>query len=279
MAGRDAEPTTIRIREYGSAGSFVVLLHGGPGAPGSMASVARALEDSFRIVEPFQRRSGTEPLTVSRHVADLHEVILRLGDSPPALVGHSWGAMLALAYAAAHPGRAAALVLVGCGTFDGAARERMRARRDSRIDDALRRRLDRLTEEFPDPDERLGILGQLMLSVDSCEPIVQGLDLETCDARGYRETWDDMLRLQAEGVYPSAFAAIQAPVLMLHGSVDPHPGRLIRASLAPSLPQVEYLEWERCGHYPWLERAVRDEFFFVVRRWLARRLAADPENS
>ncbi len=79
-----------------------------------------------------------------------------------------------------------------------------------------------------------------------------------------------MVRLQAESVYPAAFAAIDAPVLMLHGAVDPHPGRMIRASLEPHLPQLEYREWKRCGHYPWLEKAVREEFFAVLREWLTR---------
>jgi hypothetical protein len=30
---------------------------------------------SYRVVEPFQRRSGSERLTVATHIADLHEVI------------------------------------------------------------------------------------------------------------------------------------------------------------------------------------------------------------
>ena len=80
-----------------------------------------------------------------------------------------------------------------------------------------------------------------------------------------------MLRLQGEGLYPAAFRSIRSPVLMLHGAADPHPGALIRASLAPHLPQLEYREWERCGHYPWLERAVREEFFSVLREWLGKR--------
>jgi pimeloyl-ACP methyl ester carboxylesterase len=80
-----------------------------------------------------------------------------------------------------------------------------------------------------------------------------------------------MLRLQAAGVYPAAFSAIDLPVLMLHGAEDPHPGALIRASLEPFLPQLEYHEWNRCGHYPWLERAVRDEFFATLTDWLDRR--------
>ena len=29
-------------------------------------------------------------------------------------------------------------------------------------------------------------------------------------------------------------------------------------------------EWERCGHYPWLEQGVREEFFAVLREWLTR---------
>jgi pimeloyl-ACP methyl ester carboxylesterase len=80
-----------------------------------------------------------------------------------------------------------------------------------------------------------------------------------------------MLRLQAEGVYPRSFAAIESPVLMLHGADDPHPGAMIRDSLTPYLPQLEYRELERCGHYPWLERAAHDEFFATLREWLGTR--------
>ena len=125
--------------------------------------------------------------------------------------------------------------------------------------------------EFPDPDERLRVMGNLLLPLYSYELIPTDLEVETCDARAHHETWEDMVRLQGEGVYPAAFAAIDAPVIMLHGAVDPHPGRMIRASLEPHLPRLEYHEWERCGHYPWLEKAVRHEFFAVLRRWLGGR--------
>ena len=77
-------------------------------------------------------------------------------------------------------------------------------------------------------------------------------------------------------MYPAAFAAIHAPVLMLHGAADPHPGPMIRASLQPHLPHLEYHAWERCGHYPWLEKAVRDEFLAILHEWLARRSIEAP---
>jgi len=249
----------------------MIVLHGGPGAPGHVAPVARELGKAFRALEPWQRGSGEEPLTVARHVDDLHEVIAsRCNGERPALVGSSWGAMLALAFAAEHPSLAGPLVLVGCGTFDVTARKRMEQLHGERIDDELRRRLERMTDECSDPNERLRVMGKMMLPVYCHDIDPADWKADPCDAKAYRETWRDMLRLQEQGVYPAAFAAIESPVLMLHGDYDPHPGRMILASLEPHIRRLEYREWERCGHYPWLERTVRDEFYAVLREWLSR---------
>ena len=261
----------IRVREYGPPGRTVFVLHGGPAAPGVMAPVARELADRFHVVEPFQRGAGATPLTVEQHVADLEQLIAeRLDAGRPALVGSSWGAMLALAYAARHPDRSRALVLVGCGTFDRVARARMQAILRERMGVDLRRAIGRLDATEPDPNERLRLTGQLLLPAYSYDPLTTDMELAACDARAHAETWNDMVRLQDAGVYPAAFKAIQQPVLMLHGQDDPHPGDMIRDGLLPHLPQLEYRAWERCGHYPWLERAVRDDFFALLRAWLER---------
>ena len=216
-------------------------------------------------------------MTVARHIDDLHELVEeQCGDVRPSLVGHSWGAMLALAYAAAHPGRVMALALIGCGTFDMAARDRMRSIREQRTDHSLRRRLEQLPVEFPNMNDRLRVQGRLSKQLDSCELICTEEEDEAVDAGANHETRQDMLRLQEAGVYPAAFAAIHEPVIMLHGDYDSHPGSMIRASLQPHLPRLEYREWKRCGHHPWLERAVRDEFLADLRVWLAGKFASNP---
>jgi pimeloyl-ACP methyl ester carboxylesterase len=235
-----------------------------------MGPIGRDLGRDFHVLEPFQRRSGGKPLTVARHVADLHEFLTARGLSRPALVGHSWGAMLALTYAVAYPEAAGPLVLIGCGTFDEASRATLSETVDRRLDDVLRGRLVALRENGGDPDERLRATGNLLVPVYSYRPVTLEIpDLERCDARGHEETWSDMLRLQAEGYYPQALAAIESPVLMLHGAADPHPGAMIRACLEPHLPGLVYREWEACGHYPWLESAVRREFHRTLREWLS----------
>jgi len=238
----------IEVRRYGSGGPTVIVLHGGPGAPGYMAPVARALADAFVVLEPLQRPSGTEPLTVARHVEDLDEVVRSLGaGARPALVGSSWGGMLALAYAAAHPDATSGVVVIGSGTFDLAARARLR---------------ELLAERRSLPFGAQYTLAPLD-EIEADEVPGRGFD-----RRANEETWNDMVRLQAEGVYPAAFRAIRVPVLMLHGAYDPHPGDMIRDGLLPFIPQLEYRQWERCGHYPWLERYARDDFYATLRAWL-----------
>jgi pimeloyl-ACP methyl ester carboxylesterase len=232
-----------------------------------MAPVARGLADDFRVIEPFQRAGGAEPLTVMRHVADLHEVVSC--SRPCTLVGHSWGAMLVLAWAAAYPESARSLVLIGSGTFDAAARAEFQRRVDRRARE-VRPLLVELRATIGDRDERLARAGALLLPAYSCDLVSNDLEVAAADARSFDETWSDMLRCQEAGEYPAAFTAIECPVLMLHGDVDPHPGAMIYDSLKPHLRRLEYRELQRCGHYPWLELHARVEFFSVLRDWLAR---------
>jgi pimeloyl-ACP methyl ester carboxylesterase len=268
-----SEIEPIEVRRYGSRGPTVVVLHGGPGAPGSAASLARALERDFDVLEPLQRRSGRVPLTVAQHVADLAVVAPR----PATLIGWSWGAMLSLSYAARHPDDVSDLVLVGCGTYDLAARALLQRSLSERLGEAGRRQLDALQQRLAsekDPvsrDTLLGEIGDAIMRAESCDLVDDAgaaVDDLPADEAGHAETWHDVLRLQREGIEPAAFSAVQARVLMLHGDLDPHPGPATRDVLRRFLPQLEYVVLERCGHEPWRERHARDRFLDLLRRRL-----------
>ena len=70
------------------------------------------------------------------------------------------------------------------------------------------------------------------------------------------------------------FAAMKVPVSVMYGTYDPLPGRLTFEGVRPYLPQLEYEEFERCGHYPWWEQVTADPFFALVHEWLPRRVDA-----
>ncbi len=239
----------LTVRRYGDPKARTLyVLHGGPGAAGEVGPVARRLGERFHVIEPFQRRAGGgAPLTVAAHVADLDALVLAEGAPRPAVLGHSWGAMLALAWAAAHPDHAGPLVLAGCGTFDEAARARLKATVEARTTPYVRARV-LAAQGLDDPALALAEEAVATTPIYLCEPLpaepdpADAMPAPPFDAWGHGETWADMLRLQADGTYPAAFARITSPVLMIHGDFDPHPGAMIRDSLAPFIPQLDYRE-------------------------------------
>jgi proline iminopeptidase len=97
----------------------VVYLHGGPGQGShSFAALAGpALERSHRMVYLDQRGSGrserpwNDAYSVELMVEDLEQLRRAWGVPKIAIIGHSFGTLLGMEYAAKYPGRVAALVL------------------------------------------------------------------------------------------------------------------------------------------------------------------------
>ena len=255
-------PDPIPVRCYGKDGPFAILLHGGPGAPGEMAPLARSIENRFRILEPFQRTSGDVPLTVARHVADLHRVLRGpLQEGPVRLAGYSWGAMLALTYAARYPHEIDRVVLIGCGTFDAVSRREYRAcmARRSGAEDRKRIRIieGQLAGET-DTGRRNRLfaeLGAVFSRIQCHRPAEKSAQdpVPFPDERGFNETWRDALHLQDRGLQPREFAGIRAPVTMIHGDRDPHPGKMIYRILKRYVDNIRYIGIPECGHTPWIE--------------------------
>jgi proline iminopeptidase len=106
------------------ANPTVIVLHGGPGGDYRYLLPLQALADQYHIVFYDQRGTGlservpVEQLTIQVMVDDLDRMINHYsGDEPVALIGHSWGAMLAANYTEQHPDRVAKLVLAEPGAL------------------------------------------------------------------------------------------------------------------------------------------------------------------
>lgn len=258
----------IQVRSYGNSGPYVVLLHGGPGVPGDMAPLARHLCNQFRILEPLQRISGDVPLTVARHVSDLYDVLQDpVQEGPVRLVGHSWGAMLALTYAARYPAEVDRIVIIGCGTFDKRSRKAYQIHMAQRMNSNDRRHINNLKAQLAVEkgrqrrNELFAEFGAIYTRIQSFNSLVTNSEVLNYDEGGFSETWKDAISLQDRGVQPAEFKRIQAPVIMVHGDEDPHPGSSIYRSITPFIRDIQYRELSRCGHIPWIERDAKDEFY------------------
>jgi pimeloyl-ACP methyl ester carboxylesterase len=262
----------IHVRRYGHAGPVVVLLHGGPGAAGEMAPVARRLSTRFNVLEPLQRGGGPTSLTVAAHVADLHEILQEpVQDAPVRLVGFSWGAMLALTYASRYAADVERVVAIGCGTFDARARHVYQTCVAERMDDETRSRVSGIQASLAGEKDQIkrnelfAEIGRIYTRLQSFDPQEDDTgEPPHCDEKAFRETWTDAVSLQEKGIQPAEFSRITAPVTMIHGEADPHPGRLIYGSLRPFIDQLTYIGIPRCGHTPWVERHAAEPFYAAL---------------
>ena len=119
----------LHVEECGAPGGLpAVFLHGGPGA-GAKPAQRRTFDPArFRAVLFDQRGCGRSTPSAelagndtAALVADIERVREHLGIGRWLVAGGSWGSLLALAYAAAHPDRCLGLRLHG--VFLGSARE------------------------------------------------------------------------------------------------------------------------------------------------------------
>lgn len=213
-------PRPLYSREIGTAGPVMVFLPGVGGTTRYWDGRVVPLARSHRLILVDLLGFGRSPkpwvrYTVERHVSALHGVLG--GRGPFCLVGHSFGAIAALAYAARYPAQVAQLVLLSLPCFGNEARA-----------------LDYF-RHGPPPDRWLMTnIGMAAMTCIVTRRIIRPLlpHLLPDMPREVLEdlvqhTWRSFTSTLWEGVYrhdPAADAerlAPGVPVLLLHGDRDP----------------------------------------------------------
>jgi len=261
----------------------VVYLAGGPGGNSYVfeRSAGPHLEPSELVVYYDQRGTGRSErpasgdYAIATLVEDIEALRLHLGVPRLALVAHSFGAVLALEYAARYPDRVAAAVLAG-PLWNAPL--------------SCREHIERLAELRPEAHRRLIEAGE-PTDEDRCArsfralPGREGERLTEANMFPNPETFALLRRLEAESglrntgeLGNAVFAAgllryrfggaarVTAPVLVVGGSRDFAAGPRAQRALAEALPRGRLLVYEGFGHWMFLEdphRFARDVSAFL----------------
>jgi pimeloyl-ACP methyl ester carboxylesterase len=137
----------IKLRKHGKPPYTVAVVHGGPGARGQVAPVAKELSSLVGVLEPLQTA-----ITLEEQVIELHTVLQENGSPPVTLFGHSWGAWLSFIATARYPALVKKLVLIGSGPFEQQYAAGITGTRLTRLSEADRLRVFSLIEALSDPD-------------------------------------------------------------------------------------------------------------------------------
>ncbi|MEU5090681.1 alpha/beta hydrolase [Streptomyces sp. NPDC021356] len=253
----------------GQGDTPLVLCHGGPGLWDMFEDVADLLADRATVVRWDQRGCGRSepcdgPWTSERFTADLDAVRAHFGFPRVALLGHSWGAQLALGYALAHPERVSALVYVS-GTGIGP---------DSEWHPAFRENFrTRLAEDPARLARWHELAGRTSLTAEERrESAVLRWSVEFEDreramehARRMADPWFGVNEactnaLNAERArrwgtpeLHTACRGLDRPVVIVDGEHDIRPRSAVD-SLERALPRVRRVVLPGAGHMPWTEQ-------------------------
>jgi len=259
------------FRIYGSPPFSVVVVHGGPGAPGEMKPVAEELSKNFGVIEPLQTANSVEG-----QIEELKKVIEENATIPVYLIGWSWGAWLSYLLAARYPNLVKKLILVSSGPFEASYAQKIMKTRLERLSEQEQIRVEeiiQLLQSGKADDVIFNEFGGLMDKADSYNPIPHkdDRDIEKSEAQSeiYEKVWAEADELRKNGKLLEYGKTITCPVVAIQGDYDPHPSEGVEKPLSKILKDFRFYPLEHCGHHPWFEKEAKSKFYEILTLLLA----------
>ncbi len=245
----DVDGVHVRYRDTG-AGPAVVLIHGFGGSLEHWGGVQPVLAATHRVISidlkgfGWTSRPGGD-YSPAAQAQLVWGVLDKLGVIDVAIVGHSWGASVALSMAVAHPERTRRVALYSAYVYD---------------------------EQVPSFFRwaQLGGLGEMLFSLFYTERIEDRAPLAYYDERWVTQARIERVEadLDRGGTTAAALAAVRGhhfaklhdalvgfskPVLLLWGHQDLVTPESYGHRLVAELANAEIRVYERCGHIPMVE--------------------------
>jgi len=267
------------------AGKPLVLCHGGPRLWDDLGSAADMISDLVRVHRYDQRGGGRStdapPHNVASFVRDIESLRKHWGYEQWTVGGHSWGASLALAYAATYPHRVDGVLYLsgtGLGWSWHAEYEEALARR---LGDAGQAKLETLkkkrssysmeSDAFAETDRAIC---RIIWSTDFSDSSRASELVESLIDERFVPNYDinktvteDWKRVSVTREFQQAVKQVESPVLIVHGADDLRPVSAVQ-DLADSLPNCRIAEIDGAGHFPWREST--NAFRSAVRPFLSK---------
>jgi proline iminopeptidase len=275
----DVGDTRLYVVERGT-GFPVICLHGGPGLDHhEFADYLDPLADAYRLVLVDQRaqgRSGKAPRetwTLRRMAADVTALAAALGLGPYAVLGHSYGAFVALQHAVDFSGEPAGSIVSGglpSTRFLAGLPDRLAAFEPVELREQVQRSwADEASVETPEQLKALLDAQMPWHFADPRDPRIADFNARTAGLAGA----PDVLRHFAQEEYggidlEGALGTVTHPVLVLAGRHDRTCPVEAAEVIAHGVPGAELAVFEHSGHMTYVEE--QGAYLEVVRGFLDR---------
>ena len=237
------------VREAG-AGPGVVCIHSNASNSGQWRGLMDLLAPTFRVFAPDSYGSGKSPdwpsdrvITLGDEVAFIEPVLAKAG-APLALVGHSYGAAVALVAALANPGRVRALALYEPTLFALIEAEQTAPNDADGIRNAVARSAAAL--DAGDKDAAAEQFIDYWMGAGAWKQTPEQRKPPIADSVTNVRRWAHALMREPTPL--AAFRSLDVPLLYMLGKRSTASAHGVARLLTKALPRVEVVEFERLGH-------------------------------
>jgi proline iminopeptidase len=279
---KEVNGTQLYYKSIGQ-GPPIFVLHGGPGRSHRyFLPYMEGLADDHQLIFYDQRGTGSshgdldlKATSIDQFVEDLEALRVAFGFEKVALIGHSWGAIIALSYALKYPAQIDRLVLIA-----------PRPVTNNFVIEQATTLSQRTQSLSPEDQQALNTIcrgpsaQQSAAELAECNRIAATLDFYD-PAKSLAVDWTteentekngslvrslittNFNRLQQD--FAAALADVRMPTLVIHGAFDPIPegsSRYIHAQIVDSQLAV----FAESGHFPFIEQP--ELFITTVRTFM-----------
>ncbi len=266
----------LYVREIGHDRPIIVV-HGGPDFDHEyLLPEMDQLARSFRLVYYDQRGRGRsfsgrppEGISVTSETEDLDRIRAHFGFESVAVLGHSWGGLLAMEYALRRPRRVSHLILMNTAPVSHVGVLAFRQELEQTRSPEQR---ERMIELLSDPKYQAGDVdadleyyrihfASTLRAGEQLERVISRLRSAFTSAgivaaraiedRLYGLTWD----AEDYDLLPQ-LNRLDIPTLVIHGDNDLVPTHLAR-EIADAIPESRFVVVADCGHFSYLEQTDR----------------------
>ena len=249
------------VRLYGKEPYKVVLVHGGPGAIGSLKGFSKELSElaEVGVVEAIQSKYSINEL-----IEELYCQIRDNTSDKVSLVGHSWGAWLVVLFAERYPDLIEKVILVGSGPLEDKYVSEIGARRFHNLSEEEGEIFQRLINNQATDDDMEKIPKVFEKSDNYCLENKENHKADKTDSEMHNKVWSEAAKLRTSGELLKAFKNNKSKLYLIQGELDPHPVQGITLPLQENDIPCETYILQRCGHSPFMEKYAKEEFYKIL---------------
>ncbi len=250
------------VRLYGKKPYSFVLVHGGPGAIGSLKGFAQELNQrtGAGVVEAIQSK-----YSIAELIEELYHQIKDNCVEKVVLIGHSWGAWLAALFAEKYPELVQDTVLVGSGPLEDKYVAEIEMRRFENLSKEDAQLFQRLINNQVIDEDMEKIPAMLEKSDNYCLEDRELHREDKTDSEMHNVIWSEAAKLRTDGKLLEVFKRINSKIYLIQGAYDPHPVNGVTTPLQENSIPCETYILEKCGHSPFMEKYAKDEFYNILK--------------